>query len=388
MPANELKILWITERYPPLEGGMATSASRQVTGLRKRGIETHVLLFHRTKQGVLRIDRHDRDMGIDIIVSNSDAYGNSAQRAWREILEKNNPSPYRLVFGFGAGFPGYVAVTYAAWLDVPSMVSVRGNDFDSNWFEPKKAPYVRETLARANSIAAVSIEKVDKIMALYPGKDIFWSPNGINHELWELLPNEKKECLDIRNRLNGNGRRVIGFFGELKYKKRIPAFVSAIYEAGLTDKTSFLVTGKMNPETSMILSDPILAPLYEHISFRPPEKLPPLYAACDFIAIPSLFEGFPNVLLESMAAGAIPIVSNAGAMKDIVTHGETGFLFTPANRNETRKAVTEALTLSDEKLGIMKNSVRNHIKQKFSIENELDVLEKHIRNTLCTSPKY
>ena len=37
---NDTRILWITERYPPLKGGMAVSCDRQVQGLRRRDCAT------------------------------------------------------------------------------------------------------------------------------------------------------------------------------------------------------------------------------------------------------------------------------------------------------------------------------------------------------------
>lgn len=43
-----------------------------------------------------------------------------------------------------------IAVTGAAFPGVASMVSVRGNDFDRDWFEPKRGGFVRKALGRAD----------------------------------------------------------------------------------------------------------------------------------------------------------------------------------------------------------------------------------------------
>ncbi len=51
-----------------------------------------------------------------------------------------------------------------------------------------------------------------------------------------------------------------------------------------------------------------------------------LYPACDVTALPSLFEGTPNVALESMACG-VPVVATAVSDNaHIVRDGETGYL--------------------------------------------------------------
>ncbi|MBU1171359.1 MAG: glycosyltransferase family 4 protein [Proteobacteria bacterium] len=382
---NDLNILWITERYPPLAGGMAVSAHRQVSFLRTRDIMVDVLVITNSDKKGLDLKRVSRDGGTDIFLTHGDDYGNAAQRAFRDIAGFHENKPYHMVLGFGANFPGYLAVTVAAFLGIPSLVSVRGNDFDRDWFEPKRAMFVQEALGRADRICAVSREKVRKIQALFPGKHVAWSPNGVDATRYELLPSEQDESSQIRARLNGQGKRIIGIFGEMKFKKQIPEFLAALREQGLKDKVSLLVTGRMDEECHALLGDQALSPTSCHLSFRDPETLPPLYGACDFVAIPSLFEGFPNVLLEAMAAGVIPIVSDAGAMGDVISHGATGFLFKRLNRKDSGKALVQALALSDEDLGQMKTRVKQVAIDQFSPEREGHVLENEIRNTVLGS---
>lgn len=43
--------------------------------------------------------------------------------------------------------------------------------------------------------------------------------------------------------------------------------------------------------------------------------------------VPSLWENFPNVVLESMAAGATVVASDVGGIPELITHGQTGLLF-------------------------------------------------------------
>jgi glycosyltransferase involved in cell wall biosynthesis len=47
--------------------------------------------------------------------------------------------------------------------------------------------------------------------------------------------------------------------------------------------------------------------------------------------LPSYFEGLPMALLETMAAGVVPIVTNVGSMKQIVKPGINGLLVEKAN---------------------------------------------------------
>jgi glycosyltransferase involved in cell wall biosynthesis len=51
-----------------------------------------------------------------------------------------------------------------------------------------------------------------------------------------------------------------------------------------------------------------------------------LYCACDCTALPSLFEGTPNVVLESMACGVPVVATDVSDNAYVVREGETGFL--------------------------------------------------------------
>jgi glycosyltransferase involved in cell wall biosynthesis len=51
-----------------------------------------------------------------------------------------------------------------------------------------------------------------------------------------------------------------------------------------------------------------------------------LYPACDVTALPSLFEGTPNVALESMACGVPVVATDVSDNAYIVRSGETGYL--------------------------------------------------------------
>jgi glycosyltransferase involved in cell wall biosynthesis len=70
----------------------------------------------------------------------------------------------------------------------------------------------------------------------------------------------------------------------------------------------------------------------------------PYYEAADVLAIPSLSEGSPNVLLEAMAIG-IPVVATwVGGIPEIVTHGETALLVPPRSPQAMAEAIDVLLS--------------------------------------------
>src|SRR5215204_1821649 len=60
------------------------------------------------------------------------------------------------------------------------------------------------------------------------------------------------------------------------------------------------------------------------------EKVSALGAA-DIFLLPSRYEGLPMALLEAMASGCVPVVSNRGSMPSVVDDGRNGFLVDPGN---------------------------------------------------------
>jgi galacturonosyltransferase len=82
----------------------------------------------------------------------------------------------------------------------------------------------------------------------------------------------------------------------------------------------------------------------------------------------------PNVLLEAAACGVVPLVSDAGAMREVVEDGVTGFVFRAENRQAAGEATRRALSLSGGELAEVSARVRAMIRERFSPERELDTL--------------
>jgi glycosyltransferase involved in cell wall biosynthesis len=63
----------------------------------------------------------------------------------------------------------------------------------------------------------------------------------------------------------------------------------------------------------------------------------------DVVVLPSLEEGFPNVVLEAMAAGKPVVASRVGGVPEAVVHGETGLLVPPADPQALAEAIATLL---------------------------------------------
>lgn len=73
-----------------------------------------------------------------------------------------------------------------------------------------------------------------------------------------------------------------------------------------------------------------------------------VYNSCDLFCLPSLYEGFPNVICEVMSCGKPVICGNVCDNPDIVKDSVNGFTFNPKDENDIVLAVEKFTRLSKE----------------------------------------
>ena len=99
----------------------------------------------------------------------------------------------------------------------------------------------------------------------------------------------------------------------------------------------------------------------------------PYYDAADVVAIPSLSEGSPNVLLEAMAFG-VPVVATAvGGIPEIVTNRESALLVPPRNPGALAEAIDELLS-NPSSAGNMARQAREKVERDYSPESRAKAL--------------
>ncbi len=77
-------------------------------------------------------------------------------------------------------------------------------------------------------------------------------------------------------------------------------------------------------------------------------EIAPYYQAADITILPSSSEAFPNVVLESFAAGKSVIISDAANSARLVTHGLNGWVFPTGNSEALAQCILEAIANSPE----------------------------------------
>lgn len=92
------------------------------------------------------------------------------------------------------------------------------------------------------------------------------------------------------------------------------------------------------------------------------------YQECSAFCLPSLYEGFPNVICEAMSSGKPILCSNVCDNPHLVQHKENGFLFDPTSTESIADSIIQFCNLSSDQICKMGNKSRQRILQMCSPE--------------------
>lgn len=110
-------------------------------------------------------------------------------------------------------------------------------------------------------------------------------------------------------------------------------------------------------------------------------ELARLYSRCSAVVLPSYFEGFGVVLLEAMASGKPVIASDIPGPRDIVSHGQDGFLFPPGDVGSLARVLTDVMSDRDLRARLGRRG-RREVEQNYTFQNTARSMLTTIRAVL------
>jgi len=147
----------------------------------------------------------------------------------------------------------------------------------------------------------------------------------------------KRDKLQAREQLNlPQHSKIIGMFASFKQQKNHPFLIAALAKLKDTNpEFKVLLVGDMlhgglhgsDDYCSGVKQQIIDEGLAEHVIYLGNcDNVEFVYPACDFTVLPSLFEGTPNVVLESMACAVPTIATRVSDNDKIIDHETTGYI--------------------------------------------------------------
>jgi glycogen synthase len=353
----ELNILWLTENYYPNKGGMAQSCDRITNGLRDEGVKIHIIHFSKRK-----FSRTVLTKGSYTSFCFEEDIEHTLNLLWLYLSNPSNFGKFTHIVAFGGTLPILAAPVFAKWLDIPLVTLLRGNDFDVSIFSSRKRETFLYCLNQSAKICVVSKEKVMKIKKLIPNANVEYVPNGIDLLQWQLFKSDTENAVQWKKANVKDNKKLIGIFGHLKQKKGLGFFLEAIVNAGIQEKITLLIVGELEPElkSELELSDieKFFMPFLDRI------ELLAYYPACDAIAIPSFYDGMPNVLLEAASLNIPIIASEIDGITDVI--GESNLLFYPGDLSDCTKALINFADSEEKELQFRAAQISENITQNFN----------------------
>ena len=188
-----------------------------------------------------------------------------------------------------------------------------------------------------------------------------------------LVPNAVDPAFLAVDRAEASPLPLILMVGDVTPNKNQLAFLNAV--APLQTEFDFKVRifGKSDPThpyTSELLNFIAKNPWCVIGDFLNRESLKRQMASATLLALPSLEENLPMVILEAMAIGLPVAASHVGGIPDMIKHGQTGILFDPRDPESIRKALRSML---------MNPTDCNHI----TVQAHENILLKHLPQTIA-----
>lgn len=358
-----MSITWITERHPPKSGGMARSSGRLVNHLVDARIDVKVL--HLSSRAVLEesphlmLDRWHRTYlpGINVPIEPERIFAVCQEDMRRTTL-----------VGFGGDTPGYLAALWAKWLGTGSVVLFRGNDFEKNVHDTKRAWLTHFVLENAGAVGAVSTEMTARIAAM-TRRPVRVTPNSVDLSEWRFFHTDYVRRDELKKSCFKTDLPIIGLFGQLKSKKGLDLTLRLFEQEGIAQKAHLLTVGDVPGEIGTFDRE-----FWVRIPFQKGDTLIPYYALSDIVFLPSYYDGLPNVLLEAMALERVVVAARAGGIPDVIEDGANGFLFDVGDISGAGRALRRALMLSRDERAMMGAAARMRMRDDFSAQRETEAL--------------
>lgn len=140
--------------------------------------------------------------------------------------------------------------------------------------------------------------------------------------------------------------RIVLYVGRLDREKGIPHLLEAMARVLLAVPEARLVIagkGVLQQELSETARSLQIDDRVSFVGYVQDEPLAALYRCAQALAVPSLYEPFGIVALESMACGRPVVASDVGGLREIVLEGQTGLRVPPGNATALARALTGLL---------------------------------------------
>ncbi len=350
-----MNILFLTEDFPPMPGGIATFLSELCKGLTRRGHEVRILVNEMPASS-----RYDSKQPYSVIRYPVPSRLSSVRIGYNLLKQIINKKPDIIFLGHVFNTRGLAVLLFRWFLRIPYVILIHGGHLPLARVSKINRVAVFWLLRNANLLLANSkftrkllVEQgipEEKINILYPGVDIdYFSPAKDKNE----IEGTKKTFCDPDTPLIVNAARLV----PKKNHIRIIKAISSIVKKGRQVKCVIAGDGPERGKLEKLIKSLGLSNEVVLAGNLGRRNVLNLFMSADVVALPSTLiredghhESFGIVAMEAAACGKPVIVGSLGGQPESVMHGETGFVIDGDDVN----AIEEAIEIIIEDRGLAK----------------------------------
>ena len=254
-------------------------------------------------------------------------------RAVRKCLNEIRPD---VVHGQGTERDCAISAVFSGF---PSVVTIHGNmrlvarvagspPFSYNWL---MAQLERVTLPRAGGVVCITRYTEEAVRDL--ARKTWLIPNAVDRSFFEIARTEQSPP-------------VILCVGSICPRKNQNALIQALDGPAGRQAFQLVFLGSSDP------ADPYNQEFFKLVGQRPwcrydgfadRQQLKSEFSRATLLALPSLEDNCPMVVLEAMAAGLPVAAAHVGGVPDLVIDGKTGVSFDPLSAPSMESSITSLL---------------------------------------------
>jgi len=235
---------------------------------------------------------------------------------------------------------GLIGVWVGTLLKKPLIVTIHGSDLrmalERSGFLRKVFLHVCRKASHLNCVSEVQKKGIERLGII--SEKISIIPMGIDEAFWEMGKNRKTE-LGKRPFTILSNRNLLPIYNVSLLIRAIPIILKE------EPRTKFVIAGdgseKKNLEREV--ENLNLGTSVQFLGGIPHKEMPNLLAKSDIFVSTSPNDGTSVSLLEALASGTFPVVTDIPANREWIVDGDNGFLVPKENENLLAKKIVEAI---------------------------------------------
>jgi len=248
---------------------------------------------------------------------------------------------------------GFATTLLGKFFKKPFITNALGcdlNHYTTYYFRRKMIGYATKN-ADLNLILGKQMRPKLKCLGV-PDEKILDVFNGVRKD--KFFPVDKNEARK-KLKLDFNSPIII-FIGRFSEEKGVKNLIAALGKLSNTDVKLILIgEGHLRGDLEKQVDALGLKNRVRFTGLIKQDELPLWINASDLLCLPSLREGWPNVIMESLACGTPVVASNVGAIPEIISCDKYGYLAEPNKQEELAKQLDMALNKKWNKESVSKN---------------------------------